>query len=97
MVLNLFHGSKIYFCFVHCKYFFTTSIKKIENCPRNIGSVTKEEKTNTKVAFTSEERKTLIAFYQNNPALWNLGMLDNRNRNIRRLLIQTLREEFDEK
>ena len=76
MVLNLFHGSKIYFRFVHCKYSFTTSIKKIENCPRNIEIVTKEEKTNTKV-----------------PALWNHGMLDNRNRNIRRSLIQTLREE----
>ena len=35
-----------------------------------------------KVALTSEERETLIKFYQKNPALWNHGMMDHRDRII---------------
>ena len=35
-----------------------------------------EKQTNTKIAFTSEERETRITFYQNNLALWNHGMLE---------------------
>ena len=57
----------------------------------------KNESKTSKVAFTSEERKTLITFYQINPALWNHGMTEYRDRNIRRALIQKLCEEFDEK
>ena len=50
----------------------------------------KNESKTSKVAFTSEERKTLITFYQINPALWNHGMTEYRDRNIRRALIQKL-------
>ena len=57
----------------------------------------KNEPKTSKVAFTSEERKKLITFYQINPALWNHGMIEYRDRNIRRALIQKLCEEFDEK
>ena len=49
------------------------------------------------MAFTSEERGTLITFYQTNPALRDHGMIEYRDRNIRRALIQKLCEEFDEK
>ena len=56
----------------------------------------KEPKTN-KVAFTSEERETLIASYQTNPGLWKHGMIDYRDPNIRRALIQRFFEEFAEK
>ena len=55
-----------------------------------------EPKTN-KMAFTSEECETLITFYQANPALWNHGMIEYRDRIIRCALIQKLCEEFDEK
>ena len=55
-----------------------------------------EPKTN-KVALTSEEHETFITFYQTNPALWNHGMIEYRDRNIRRALIQKLCEEIDEK
>ena len=57
----------------------------------------KNEPKTSKVAFISEERKTLITFYQINPALWNHGMIEYRDRNIRRALIQKLCEEFDGK
>ena len=49
------------------------------------------------MAFTNEERETLVTFYQTNPALWNHGMIEHRDRNIRRALIQKLCEEFDKK
>ena len=55
-----------------------------------------EPKTN-KVAFTSEERETLITFEQTNQALWSHGMIEYRDRNIRRALIQKLCKEFDKK
>ena len=45
----------------------------------------------------SSGKKVLINFYQDNPALWNHGMLEYRDRNVRRALIQKLVEEFDEK
>ena len=58
----------------------------------------KEDPVVKRSVFTSEERETLITFYQDNPALWNHGMLEYRDRNIRRALIQkVLVEEFDEK
>ena len=57
----------------------------------------KNELKTSKVAFTSEERGTLITFYQTNPALRDHGMIEYRDRNIRRALIQKLCEEFDEK
>ena len=49
------------------------------------------------MAFTSEERKTLITFYQINPALWNHRMIEYIYRDIPRALIQKLCEELDEK
>ena len=55
-----------------------------------------EPKTN-KVAFTSEKQETRITFYQTNPALWNYGMIEYIDRNVRRALIQKLCEEFDKK
>ena len=78
-------------------YKSTRSIKENENCPRNLGNSKKDEQTNTKVAFTSEEQETMIAFYQNSPALWNHAMLDYRGQNIWCSLIQKLHEEFDKK
>ena len=39
----------------------------------------KEEQENTKVAFTSEERETMITFYQHNSALLNHGILQYRD------------------
>ena len=55
-----------------------------------------ENKAKTsKVAFTSEERETLITFYQTNPALWNHGMTEYRGRKIRRALIRKLYQEFE--
>ena len=57
----------------------------------------KNEGKTSKVAFISEERETLITFYQTNPALWNHGMIEYRDRKIRRVLIQKLCEKFLEK
>ena len=57
----------------------------------------KNKPKTSKVAFTSEEHEALTTFYQTNPALWNHGMTEYRDRNIRRALIQKLCEEFDGK
>ena len=57
----------------------------------------KEEQIVRRAVFTMEEREILITFYQNNPALWNHGMVEYRDGNIRRSLIQKLVEQFDEK
>ena len=57
----------------------------------------KNELKTSKKAFTSEKRETLITFYQTNPALWNHGMIEYRDRKIRRVLIQKLCEKFLEK
>ena len=57
----------------------------------------KEEQVVRRAVFSMEEREILITFYQNNPALWNHGMVEYRDRNIRRSLIQKLVEQFDEK
>ena len=48
----------------------------------------KNEPKANKVAFTSEERETLTTFYQTNTALWDHGMIEYRDRNTRRALIQ---------
>lgn len=56
-----------------------------------------KEGQTTKVVFDDEERETLITFFNNNPALWNHGLQEYRDRNIRRASIQKLVEEFDEK
>ena len=45
----------------------------------------------------AKDRDILIKFYQINPALWNHRMIEYRDRNIRRALIQKLREEFAQK
>ena len=50
-----------------------------------------------KAVFTTEEREILITFYEANPALWNNGMVEYRDRNLRRALLQKLVLEFDEK
>ena len=57
----------------------------------------KNEPKINKVAFTSEKQETRIAFYQTNPALWNHGMIEYIDPNVRRALIQKLCEEFDKK
>ena len=57
----------------------------------------KNEPKINKVAFTNEERETLITFYQTNLALWNHGMIEYRDPNIQRGLIQKLCEEFNKK
>ena len=57
----------------------------------------KEEPKTTRVSFTTEERETLITFYHTNPPLWNHGLADYRDRNIRRALIQKLYEDLDDK
>ena len=57
----------------------------------------KEEQVMRRALFSMEEREILITFYQNNPAFWNHGMVEYRDRNIRRSLIQKLVEQFDEK
>ena len=50
-----------------------------------------------KAVFTTEEREILITFYEANPALWNHGMVEYRDRNLRRALLQKLVLEFDQK
>ena len=57
----------------------------------------KNEPKTSKVAFTSEERETIITFYQIKPALQKHGMIEYRDQNIRRTSIQKLREEFSKK
>ena len=57
----------------------------------------KNEPKTSKVAFTSEERETVITFYQIKPALQKHGMIEYRDQNIRRTSIQKLREEFSKK
>ena len=57
----------------------------------------KEEQVVRRAVFSVEEREILITFYQNNPVLWNHGMVEYRDRNIRCSLIQKLVEQFDEK
>ena len=57
----------------------------------------KNKPITSKLAFANEERQTIIIFYQTNPALWNHGMIEQRDQNIRRALIQKLFEDFDEK
>ena len=47
----------------------------------------KEEPKTTRVSFTTEERETFITFYHTNPPLWNHGLADYRDLNIRRALI----------
>ena len=42
-------------------------------------------------------REILIKFYEANPALSNYGMVEYRDRNLRRALLQKLVLEFDEK
>ena len=39
----------------------------------------------------------MITFYEANPALWNHGTVEYRDRNVRRDLLQKLVLEFDEK
>ena len=57
----------------------------------------KNELKASKVTFTSEKREKLITFYKTNPAIWNHGMIEYRDRDISCALIQKLCEEFDEK
>ena len=60
----------------------------------------KEEQTtptNTKNVLSVEQRETLITFYQNHPALWNHGLNGYRDRNLRRVLLCKLVEEFEDK
>ena len=57
----------------------------------------KEEAKITRVQFTTAERETVIDFYQSNPPLWNHGIEAYRNRDIRRSLLEKLRESLDEK
>ena len=57
----------------------------------------KNKPITSKLAFANEERQTIITFYQTNPALQNHGMIEYRDQNIRRALIQKLFEDFDEK
>ena len=47
--------------------------------------------------FSPLKRETLIIFYEANPALWNHGMVEYCDRNLRRALLQKLVLEFDEK
>ena len=53
--------------------------------------------TNSKNVFTVEQRETLITFSQNHPALWNHGLNGYRDRNLRRVLLCKLVEEFEDK
>ena len=39
----------------------------------------------------------MITFYEANPALWNHGMVEYRDRNLPRALLQNFVLEFDEK
>ena len=39
----------------------------------------------------------MITVYEANPALWNHGIVEHRDRNLRRALLQKLALEFDEK
>ena len=57
----------------------------------------KEKPKTTRVPFTTEEPETLITFYHTNPPLWNHGLADYRDRNIRRALIQRLCDDLDDK
>ena len=57
----------------------------------------KEEQVVRRAVFSMEEREILITFYQNIPVLWNHRMVEYRDGNIRRSLIQKLVEQFDEK
>ena len=57
----------------------------------------KEEPKNPRVSFTTEERETLITFYHTNPPLWNHGLLEYRDRDIRRALLLKLCDELDGK
>ena len=50
-----------------------------------------------KALFTTEKREILITFYETNPALWIHGMVEYRDRNLRRALLQKLVLESDEK
>ena len=54
-----------------------------------------------KAVFTNDERERereiLITFYEGNPALWNHGMVEYRDRNLRSALPQKLALKFDEK
>ena len=47
-----------------------------------------------KAVFTTEERERereiLITFYEANPALWDHGMVEYRDRNLHRALLQNL-------
>ena len=54
-----------------------------------------EAKKIARVQFTTEERETLITFYHSNPPLWDHGLTEYRDRNIRRVLIQTLDKPDD--
>ena len=57
----------------------------------------KEEPKNDRISFTTEERETLITFYHTNPPLWNHGLVEYRDRNIRRTLLLKLCDELDGK
>ena len=57
----------------------------------------KEEAKIARVQFTTAERETVIDFYQSNPPLWNHGIEAYRNRDIRKSLLEKLRESLDEK
>ena len=66
------------------------------NFSENMLFLKKEPKT-TRVSFTTEEQETLITFYHTNSPLWNHGLADYRDRNIRRALMQKLCEDLDDK
>ena len=40
----------------------------------------KEEQVVRRAVFSMEEREILITFHQNNPALWNHGMVEYRDK-----------------
>ena len=92
-----FHASRASFLREHKKY------QKVGKLPNKDWKLYEsmlflkyKPKTN-KVACTSEEHETLTTFYQTNPALWNHGMIEYGDRNIRGALIQKLCDEIDEK
>ena len=91
---KVFHGLRASYLREHKKYkdgnlpkktwkFYESMLFLSENGPMQ------------KAVFTTEEREREI--YEANPALWNHGMVEYRDRNLHCALLQKLVLEFDEK
>ena len=56
-----------------------------------------KEKDAKEMALTDDDKETLITFYKEHPMLWDSKLADYRNRDLRRVNLESLAEMLNHK